>query len=183
MKQYGSVTHNGKSYKTVVIGSQTWMAEDLSGGAWAFIMDLPMGSSDNCNYKSCASLISAKHRGRCPEGWHVPSRDDWDKLVSSVGGAKAAIKHLRAIDGNNCTDSCPCEDTYGFSARGNSWFTTAEALGIIVDLGQNGHEREEWIAYYAFSMWYVDCETSYGSNYNRNFSKEYASSSLRCLQD
>jgi len=42
---------------------------------WETAMALPSGS---CWSERCASQVSAKHRGLCPSGWHIPNDADWD---------------------------------------------------------------------------------------------------------
>jgi uncharacterized protein (TIGR02145 family) len=43
-----------------------------------------MGFASDCNSKSCASDIQSKHRGICPDGWHIPSEAEWDAFVKYV---------------------------------------------------------------------------------------------------
>jgi uncharacterized protein (TIGR02145 family) len=145
-KKYGSVTDDGgNTYKTVVIGEQTWMAENLNynpgtGNSicyeymttycnsygmmydWATAMALP----SSCNSTSCSEQINAKHRGICPTGWHIPSDEDWETLTNYVesnkGCSRCAARYLKATNGwSSCGPSGSgktylCEDTYGFSA-------------------------------------------------------------------
>jgi uncharacterized protein (TIGR02145 family)/uncharacterized repeat protein (TIGR02543 family) len=93
--QWSFTKCDGQTFRTVVIGTQTWMAEnlncDVSGSEcynnnesncatygrlydWATAMALP----SSCNSSTCSSQINAKHRGICPSGWHIPSNADWD---------------------------------------------------------------------------------------------------------
>jgi len=44
---------------------------------WATAMDL----AASCNSRSCASYISAKHKGLCPVGWHIPTDKEFEDLV------------------------------------------------------------------------------------------------------
>jgi len=136
---------DGITFRTVEIGTQTWMAENLncniSGSKcynnqesncdtygrlydWATAMNLP----SSCNSSSCASQVGTKHRGICPSGWHIPNDTEWDALMTAVGGSSTAGRKLKATSGwNNCGpsgsgSSYVCEDAYGFSALpgGNS---------------------------------------------------------------
>jgi len=126
---------DNKVYKLVEIGMQTWMAEnlnyDVSGSVcynnlesnclaygrlytWATAMDL----DKSCNLNVCLDQVQSKHRGICPEGWHIPSDSDWDALITTVGDNSGS--HLKAQFGwSNCSSSGSsymCSDTYGFSA-------------------------------------------------------------------
>jgi len=130
-----SVSYGDETYATVVIGTQTWMARNLSYNAagsrcydnlgnncatygrlydWAAAMDLP----SNCNYNTCSEQISTKHKGICPSGWHIPSSADWDALMKAVGGAHTAGRYLKAAWGWNISDVpiSSATDKYGFSA-------------------------------------------------------------------
>jgi len=49
--------------------------------SWATAMALP----DSCNSYPCNQLHpSEKHRGICPSGWHIPSREDWIDLMKFI---------------------------------------------------------------------------------------------------
>jgi len=143
IKQYGTVTDgSGNSYKTVVIGTQTWMAENLKHNVagskcgdvstwtlsddntddcdefgrlyeWATAMALP----DSCNIKICATQIAEKHQGICPSGWHIPSNADWDILLNYV---ESYVDDMRDPLGKyllETYDSDPHnEDRFGFAA-------------------------------------------------------------------
>jgi uncharacterized protein (TIGR02145 family) len=83
---------------------------------WATAMVLP----SSCNSTSCASRISAKHKGICPDGWHIPSNADWDVLVNYAGGYSTAGTKLRTTSGWELTPFSVIlvngTDDYGFSA-------------------------------------------------------------------
>ena len=124
-------------YKTVTIGAQTWMAENLNyktDGSycynddekyckkygrlytWAAAMDSAGKWSDHgkgCgNGKICAPAYPVK--GVCPKLWHLPSSGDWSTLLAAFGlyGGYVSCGSEKYGD---CT--FVTEDTYGFSIR------------------------------------------------------------------
>jgi uncharacterized protein (TIGR02145 family) len=151
---YVNITYESQTYKTIKIGNQTWMAENLNYDVedsecyeeeadncalygrlydWA----TAMGFDASCNANSCASQIQNPHRGICPSGWHIPSGDEWEELRTFVGGYEIAGKKLKAREGwTDCGISGKtylCEDVYGFSAlpggNNNSTWSSVGDLG------------------------------------------------------
>jgi uncharacterized protein (TIGR02145 family) len=111
----GTVTDvDGNVYKTIRIGTQVWMAENLkttkyrngapitfinSDATWASLA-LPQ-SPAYCNSKDDTSTIAnygrlynwnaaTDSRGLAPAGWHVPSLDEWLTLMNFLGGKPVA---------------------------------------------------------------------------------------------
>jgi len=76
-------SRNGKTYKYVKIDKQTWMAENLNyktGNSWCFD-----DFNRNCDkYGRLYDWNSAKNA--CPAGWHLPSQEEWQKLIDFAGG-------------------------------------------------------------------------------------------------
>jgi len=198
MKEYGFVTDNdGKTYKTVEIGEQIWMAENLNYNAngskcylneeancdiygrlydWATAMALP----SSCNDLSSCS-VNAKHQGICPSGWHLPSLEEWKTLMIFVG-----TDRLKATSGWSYS-SGNGQDTYGFAALpgGDGTFRgSGDGKFRDIDDGGNWWSATE-IANSAncMSIYYV------GYYYNKNNScwlKYWKSSdllSVRCVKD
>jgi uncharacterized protein (TIGR02145 family) len=109
---YGSMTdQEGNVYKTIVIGTQEWMAENLktstyrngdpinyasSGepwallttGAWCYFLS---NSQYNCPYGKLYNWYAvADPRNVCPTGWHVPTDAEWTTLINFLGGESVA---------------------------------------------------------------------------------------------
>ena len=108
---------DGQIYKTVTIGSQTWMAENLNyevANSTCY-----EGYVSNCYEKG--RLYAWKDAlESCPEGWHLPTQSDWSELFRTLGGKVSAGIALKSTkdwqksvfdrDGKNATNAS------GFSA-------------------------------------------------------------------
>lgn len=134
--QKGSITdpRDGKTYKTVKIGDQVWMAENLAfeineinGNPGSTIDCLILGGDGkkaNCKkygryYSAMAAATTA-----CPDGWRLPGAAEFKKLLDYVGNSI----DLKSKKGWN-TYSQPSgngKDKYGFNAQpsGGCIFTT-----------------------------------------------------------
>jgi len=113
------------SCKTVEIGGQTWMAENMSyqpssGRDWCY----------NCAKFGRLYDWSAALK-LCPKGWHLPTREDWIVLVDYAGGEETAGAKLKSASGwgKNGTDE------YGFSALPGRGRSDASAAIIGNDNG------------------------------------------------
>jgi uncharacterized protein (TIGR02145 family) len=53
-------------------------------------------------------------RGACPEGWHLPTKDEFESLFAAVGGQFTADKTLKSTSGWNSSRNGT--DDYSFSA-------------------------------------------------------------------
>jgi len=98
---------DGKVYRTVKIGNQTWMAENLAyaaKGSKCYDNDPENGKKYGRLYNWETALKAS------PEGWNLPSKEEWDTLLNFAGGAEIAGKNLKAASGWNGMD------VYGFAA-------------------------------------------------------------------
>jgi len=110
-KTYGTMTdQDGNVYKTITIGTQTWMAENLrttkyndgslitnvsDNTAWASML-----TGAYCNYQDTTNIDYIATNGRlynwyainkiAPKGWHVPSLDEFKTLINYLGGESEA---------------------------------------------------------------------------------------------
>jgi uncharacterized protein (TIGR02145 family) len=107
---------DGRKYKTLIIGVQTWMAENLaylpavSGPGQGseivshyYVYDCDSGitvnaARDSANYKTYGVLYNWPAAMKsCPAGWHLPSDTEWDLLMKTIGapvGGKMKLKGL-----------------------------------------------------------------------------------------
>ena len=130
---------DGLTYKTVKIGTQTWMAENLNYETansfcyndsaeycekygrlytWAAAMDSAGTWSTNgkgCGYSGFYKTCSPTYpvRGVCPQGWHLPTQTEWNTLFTAVGGSSVAGTKLKSTSGWNSGNGT---DAFSFSA-------------------------------------------------------------------
>ncbi len=181
MKGYVFLIDNrdNQTYKAVVIGSQTWMAENLNYNATGSV---------------CFTTGSCTTHGRlynwnvamtvCPTNWHLPSKAEWEVMTTYIGGTSTEGKKLKATsgwynDGNGT-------DYYGFSALpGGSG--TINGSTINGDYDGNGglagswwtaseHEDYSGYAYYRNIGYYS--ENAFGDSGDKS-----GKLSVRCLKD
>ena len=137
---YGSMTdpRDGIVYKTTTIGGQVWMAENLNyfdiEGApssikndWCY-WDKP----ENC--ESAGRLYTWTVAKRvCPEGWRLPTNEDWTALLTAVGAdtlnpiAWTGANVLKSKSG--WENSGSGTDDYGFTAlpAGKAFFNDLQS--------------------------------------------------------
>jgi uncharacterized protein (TIGR02145 family) len=105
---YGSVSDlDGNIYKTIQVGSQTWMAENLKTTKFndntsvPFVTEVTIWSAlsspgytwynnDSIVYGALYNWYSVNTGKLCPTGWHVPSDEEWTGLTSYLGGDNVA---------------------------------------------------------------------------------------------
>ncbi len=120
---YGTLldSRDGHSYRTVQIGSQTWMAENLNFAGAGVCYN---NAADSCakygrlyNWaevmKGAASSTSSPSgiQGVCPTNWHLPSDVEWDTLAIAVGGT--------FIGWESTGTGTKLKSTFGWSSAGN----------------------------------------------------------------
>jgi len=123
-------TRDGQTYKTVTIGTQTWMAQNLNyqaDSSWCY-----NNADSNCvKYGRLYAWHAAQNA--CPAGYHLPSRKEWGSLVATAGGKEAGTT-LKARSG--WKDNGNGTDDYGFSALPSGYrFSYRRTFYYVGDFG------------------------------------------------
>jgi len=102
---------DGKVYRTVKIGRQIWMAENLNYNA----NGSQYYNNNPANGQKCGLLYNWETAKKaCPPGWHLPSNTEWEELVNFAGGYQIAGEKLKAV--SNWFNNGNGSDEYGFAA-------------------------------------------------------------------
>lgn len=167
---------DGKVYKTVIIGSQTWFAENLAwkteSGSYAYNDDISFVPV----YGRLYSFEAAKNA--CPAGWRLPSIEDWNVLISFLGDPNSAAGKFKSTIGWKSPNTGANNET-GFSAiPGGSKYHSDGSYNNM------GEQANFWSAT-AF-----DCETSWYLYVDYRRTKIYrdrlrhtSGFSVRCIKD
>lgn len=216
---YGTLTdsRDGQTYKTVKIGEQVWMAENLNYAyleptfghdsssfcynndptycatygrlyRWSAAMDSagvldPAGK--NCGYLARCSA-NGVIRGVCPEGWHLPSKEEFDILRETVtnGDSYADVgtklkstsgwvyEEISKKDGNGTDDFCFSGLPTGY--RTGKAGAEYDALGKWASFWSST-ETAEYNAYQLSLSQWGDIDFSQLTKYN--------TASIRCVED
>ena len=101
-------SRDGKTYKTVKIGNQEWMAENLNYNAQGSVCY----DNDPANCKKYGRLYTwDAAQEACPAGWHLPSKGEFGTLLGSVGDSGG--EQSKALRSSKWEKG---KDKYGFSA-------------------------------------------------------------------
>ncbi len=171
-------TRDGKVYKTVKIGEQVWMANNLafkpnSGNYWVY----DANTKNIAVYGYLYNWETAKKV--CPTGWHLPTNDEWRELTNYLGGDDVAGGKLKE------TGTTHWESPNG-GATNETGFTALPGGAIDFELNFIGIEEGGywWSATEYFdnlaTLRYVYFSDS--GIYKDNFDKDVGVS-VRCVRD
>lgn len=128
---------DGNVYHTVVIGTQTWMLENLKVKKYRNGDPIPnvtnalawenLTTGAYCDYGN-NSTVSNEYgllynwyavndsRLLAPTGWHIPSQTEWQTLYNYLGGESVAGSKLKEAGNAHWTDNTDATNTSGFTA-------------------------------------------------------------------
>jgi len=191
---------DGNVYKTVTIGSQVWLAEnlkttrydngdqiattsmDITGEntpkyQWAFGDDETIASVYGRLYTWHAATDS---RNICPTGWHVPTDQEWEVLKSYLGGDSIAGSKLKEAGTSHWqTPNSGTTNEVGFTALPGGYrnylgsFVSLQVSSYLWSSSPNPNPGWSW----GQRMYYNDATLLRGGYYKQ------AGASVRCLRD
>ena len=129
---------DGQVYKTVVIGTQIWMAQNLNylpedtvgtfwsglsvcGGGEAGTKQEGMCSIYGRLYESSIIEYDGYHLNICPDGWNIPSQNQWSIIVDLHGGTDRAGKNLKINEKKFWPTNEPL-NTFNFSVLPSGYY-------------------------------------------------------------
>jgi uncharacterized protein (TIGR02145 family) len=209
---YGSniTDAEGNSYKTVYIGTQQWMGENLKTSKYSDGTTIP-NITDNTQWQSnatgaCAyynndAANNAKYgklynwyavsgnKNVCPTGWHVPTDAEWTVLTDYLGGNSIAGGKLKEVGTTNWnspnTESTNVSLFTGLPGGSRNDFGDYYGIGIYgYWWSSTEYIIEEHITeeYNTDNAWIRALGNSTGNASGGNVNKFYGFS-VRCLRD
>jgi len=185
------------SYRTVTLGDQVWMAENLRylpfvvankvslTVPYIYVYDNMDTIVSNVklkdNYITYGSLYNwTAACNACPEGWRLPTDNDWDELIEFIGGnSTAGIKLKDTLFWSSASSDKIKTNEYGFSARPGGILQSV--YGSYRYIRSNGNW---WSASDSSS----DISSAYNLNFNANSIRNFyenkdAGLSIRCIKN
>lgn len=98
--KYGTLvdSRDGQEYRTIVVGSQEWMAENLnyktSSGSLCY-----GDTSEYCGVAGRLYTWNTAYYSACPTGWHLPKQSEFTTLMNALGGYLVAGRKMKATSG------------------------------------------------------------------------------------
>ncbi len=175
---------DNKLYTTVTLGNQTWMAENLNfetSDSWWPNNDSTLGNIYGRLYLWESSLIV------CPEGWHLPTDEEWKTLEKILGMSQKSADSL-SYRGTNQAIQLKSEKGWlnGYNGNNSSGFNALPGgvrfkSGTFTAIGMG--------AYWWTSTPYNEKDALYRNisidipRVNRFFSSKIEAKSVRCVKN
>lgn len=197
---YGYLTDSRDSriYRTVKVGSQVWMAQNLAfkrDTSWILMDSLALGERYGRLYQWTAAMdtsavflkdvaeIQLPWRGACPQGWHVPSEAEWSTLVNLSDSATSGTR-LKALEFSADTSKTTLStDDWGFRVLpgGFVYYSTGGRRNVYS--GFRGAAVFWTSSEYTTTRSWSRSLTDASSSAVRKSSLKTEGYSVRCLQD
>ena len=188
--------YEGQLYNTVQIGSQCWMKENLNVG---IMIDLVQQQSNNgiiekycynndsanCEIYGGMYQLNEALNNLCPDGWHVPTGDEWETLGVFLGGESIAGGKMKSPGMNFWNHpNTGATNLSGFSGLpGGNSYEGAPGTYHFWGLGLHGvFWSPTTYGSYGNGFWNLEHDTEELSMGTAFFGNRY-SFSVRCIKD
>lgn len=144
-----SLSYNGETYRTIIIGNQVWLGEDLRTKNFNNNLPIPdfdISENDSIGTKLVIpnssiqtdqvfySPLTALNNIIAPDGWRVPTKSDIERLLEQLGGDSIAGGKLKETEYENWNfPNQFATNESGFSAKGTGY---RSSLGTLENIGE-----------------------------------------------
>jgi uncharacterized protein (TIGR02145 family) len=198
---YSKIPDNdGNVYKTVTIGTQVWMAENLKTTKYNDGTTIPLvtekltwkalitpaycwfnnDSSNKTVYGALYNWYTVNTNKLCPTGWHVPTAKEWTILTTYLGGKNASGGKLKETGLTHWKSSNKgVTNETGFTALPSG---ERNQYGVF---GNKGYTCYMWSSteYSITSAYFRYVSYSWSTNVGRLSTSKRGGFSVRCLRD
>lgn len=168
-------TRDGKKYEIVKIGTNWWMAENMSyqpDSGWFCYNNVSM----YCDVFGCLYTQEAA-KNVCPSGWHLPSLDEWNQLIDYHGGKKVAGCKMKISVFWECLLKSNVEKS-GFNALPNGYMIEKDRFEL------KGSNAYWWSSsqYNETDYWVFGLDCEFPGIFKFEYHQE-AGFGVRCIKD
>jgi len=205
----GTVTDvDGNKYKTIQIGAQIWMMENLrvshyrngdeiqnvtDDATWNSLTEGALCDYDNTEdsllvYGKLYNQYAIKDpRGLAPEGWHISTREEFDDLIDFLGGSDYAAGRMKEVGNvhwhDGTYDSNEGTNESGFLALPAGWRI---ANGSFSNINKNAYfwTDHQYNSYSGdVNGWYRSLYMHENEIPDESFAHSYLGMSVRCVKN
>ncbi len=165
-----------QTYTLIDIGSQTWFAVNLNyntGNSWCYD-----NNGSNCDIYGRLYTWEAA-TSACPDGWHLPSDDEWTTLIDFLGGEDVAGGKMKETGTTHWNSpNTGATNSSGFTALPGGYRNTFGSFSI------KGYYGGWWSAteYSSTDAWGRKLYYDY-DKVSRNYNGKDYGFSVRCVRD
>ena len=168
-------TRDNKTYKTVQIGNQIWMAENLNYQTDKYSYCYGRKTSNCEKYGRLYRWEAAKKA--CPQGWHLPTDEEWKELEKTLGMADADLNKSNTWRNTNSDKNMLTDQEIGFNVSLGGYFNPPSNYFLA------GMQGFYWTASEKGGLaWYRQIREGSGQVF-RNIRAKSWGMSVRCVKD
>ncbi|MEY3442598.1 MAG: hypothetical protein RLZZ519_879 [Bacteroidota bacterium] len=189
---------DGNEYTVIKIGDQYWMTQNLittkynngtaiatglSDSAWAGATTgayslYDVVATNNAIYGKQYNWQAASSGNLAPEGWHVPTRAEWTKLVEFLGGSGVAGGKMKSTSSLWNAPKTGADNSSGFGGLPEGYKSNLGGYALVGDAGYwwASSERNSTQGDYTI------LDNSFASSGSNGATKQFGMS-VRCVKD